>query len=879
MQVNDRNPESSKVTPIAPLRPVPLPDVPFSLECEISILGGLMLDPNAIERVFSVLKADMFYLSGHRQIYRAISDLYCTGAMIDLIGVAQWLSDRGTLDKAGGQNNLISLIENCPSAANIDFHAAIVADKWQRRQLIDVSAKISDLAQDCAVPLSEVLDESESKLFEVSQGQGEVHVSPVADVVGSVLEEIERRFSGGVPAGVRSGFYDLDAMTQGFQRSDLIIVAARPSMGKTALALNMARNIANDGLPVLVFSLEMSKEDLVIRLLSSASKIEMGRIRSGKITQQEWEPLGHAVSTVSQLPLHIDDQCTATVNDMRSRARKLQSECGGLGAIVIDYLQLMGGDSDFRVQELAKITRGLKGLARELKVPVIALSQLSRGVESRNDKRPMMSDLRECVTGDTLLTIENGQRVAISQLKPGQKVLAVNSDQKTVFAEVDDVWSNGVKPIYRLETSTGRVIRATEKHPFLTQRGYVHLKDLTNADMLAGIFRIDPKLVASSGENPLKARLLGYMIGNGSMINSTTFVTPCDSVKEDFIRLVDMFFPGANFNIGKKNVCWEIDVAYHYVGKHGKPFGNLLLNWLRDLGLVGKRSYEKFIPDWVFSLGADGAAEFLAGLLYTDGCVKSENIVALDTTSWKLASDTQALLTYLGIGAIVGNPEKLKKDHHHCMHRVSVSNVSLLDYAQAIPKIGVKGQKLNDLMLSNLENPKTASGVSLFHLPVEASKVLREKSLVLKQQGVKRGEQELKPWRDQGKRLSRILCAQYAKYLQDDDLSILANSDLVWESIKSIEPCGEEEVFDIRVPQTSNFVANGITVHNCGAIEQDADLIMMLYRDEYYNPESEDRGIAEVIICKHRNGPTGTVKLLFDGQYTQFKNMAGGRNG
>jgi replicative DNA helicase len=292
---------------------------------------------------------------------------------------------------------LAQLVDRTVSAANIDQYATLVMDKYTRRTLIQVGGEIAQLGYDTTTPLENVLDQSEQKLFGITQVRPQGGLTATADILIDTFSEIEQRSLGVVLPGVPCGFYDLDAMTQGFQRSDLIIAAGRPSMGKTSFVLNMARNIAAlQKLPVAIYSLEMSKLQLVYRLLSSEVEMESSRLRTGRIAQNEWEKLGHAISVLSQMPIFIDDTPNISVTEMRSKCRRLQAEQGGaLGLILIDYLQLMEGGSDNRVQELSKITRSLKGLARELNAPIIALSQLSRGVESRTNKRPMMSDLRE----------------------------------------------------------------------------------------------------------------------------------------------------------------------------------------------------------------------------------------------------------------------------------------------------------------------------------------------------------------------------------------------------------------------------------------------------------------------------------------------------
>jgi replicative DNA helicase len=371
---------------------------PQNLEAEEAILGGILLDPEAITRVLDILRPEAFYLSAHQEIYRTCLALHNQGTPTDLMSVTTWLIDRGLLEKVGGQSKLVQLVDRTVSAVNIDQYAQLVMEKYLRRKLINVGHQISQLGHDTTRDLENVLDDAEQKVFGITQVRPNQGLVPTADILTKTFSDIEERSMGMALPGLSSGFYDLDAKTQGFQRSDLIIVAGRPSMGKTAWSLGIARNIsAQYKLPVAVFSLEMSKEQIVQRLLASEARIESGRLRSGRIAQQDWEPLGHAISRLSELRLFIDDTPNISVTEMRSRARKLQAEQGGaLGMILIDYLQLMEGTgSENRVQELARITRALKSLARELSVPVIALSQLSRSVESRSDKRPMMSDLRE----------------------------------------------------------------------------------------------------------------------------------------------------------------------------------------------------------------------------------------------------------------------------------------------------------------------------------------------------------------------------------------------------------------------------------------------------------------------------------------------------
>ncbi len=1040
---------------------------PQNIEAEEAILGGILIDPEAIGRVTEVITPEAFYIGAHRNIYQAALDLQARGLPTDLMGIATWLKDKGTLDKVGGQSRLAQLVDRTISAANIDQYAKLVMDKYTRRKLIQSGGEIIQLGYETETPLEEVLDKSEQQLFGITQERPTAGLTATSDILTDTFSDIEQRSLGMVLPGLACGFYDLDAMTQGFQRSDLIIAAARPAMGKclsanaeilladgsvttieaiykkrqanlltlnsrwrfevtepsafvddgmkpvfrvttrlgrqvettlthpyltmngwsplaelgvgdhiavprklsifgnqplpdhevkllayfigdggltgssprftntnvlmqtdfteavhhfpcvkvrvntsrgtrvpslavtadtdegseknpvsawleslglwqcsahnkvipdvvftlpkpqlalflnrlfatdgwasvlasgqaqigyasvckklaqqiqhlllrfgiiaalkrrnmkyqgtrrvawqlditdaaalsifvneigifskessvnrvaevitakkyhtnrdlvpvevwenlkaakgaeswsalarraelvgssnihvgtralsrprlsalataledrplqdlaaseiywdrivaiepigiqqvydltipdthnfvandicvhnTSFVLNVARNIADTHRqPVAIFSLEMSKAQLIYRLLSSEAKIESGRLRTGRIAQHEWEPMGHAINTLSQLPIFIDDTPGIGVTEIRSKARRLQAEQGGsLGLILIDYLQLMEGSGDNRVQELSKMTRSLKGLARELNVPVIALSQLSRGVESRTNKRPMMSDLRECVTGDTLVWLADGRRLPIADLV-GQapEVISLDGRGQLIKAKTDLVWQVGVKSIYEITTASGRKLKATGKHRLYTFDGWQRIKTLEVGDRIA--------------------------------------------------------------------------VANHIlqISESAEPW-----------------------PD---------------------------SRLVLTGTSY-----------------------------------------------------------------SRLSHPKFSS------------------------------TPEVSP--------------RSVNVLERPRLKEIAGSHIFWDEIVSIEPIGEAPVYDLTVPGPASWVADGIVSHNSGAIEQDADLIMMLYREEYYDPDTPDRGIAEIILTKHRNGPTGTVKLLFQPEYTQFLNRA-----
>ncbi len=467
---------------------------PHNIEAEESIIGGILLDPQAMGRVVDLLTIEAFYIKAHQYIYQAALSLHGQGKPVDLMTVTSWLEDHNLLEKVGGSAKLVQLLSRTISAINIDLYSNLVMDKYVRRQLITAGHEVVDLGYDTALELDITLDRAEQKIFGLSQKRPQQGLVPISATLVEAFNNIENlQQEGGLP-GLDCDFYDLDAMTSGFQRSDLIILAGRPSMGKTALGLNIAANIARKHrLPVAIFSLEMSKEQLSQRLLSSEAEVASNRLRSGNITQTEYEPISLAIASLSELPIFIDDTPNMTVMQMRSQSRRLQAEQGDkLGLVLLDYLQLMeGSGSDNRVQELSRITRALKTLAREVNAPVIALSQLSRGVESRNNKRPMMSDLREsgCLSGDTLISLADSEKsVPIQDLrgKSDFRVWALNPmTMRLEKAVVSHSFVTGIKRVFRVTTSLGRTIKATANHKFLTTKGWQRLDELRKGDKLA----------------------------------------------------------------------------------------------------------------------------------------------------------------------------------------------------------------------------------------------------------------------------------------------------------------------------------------------------------------------------------------------------------
>ncbi|RAP36089.1 replicative DNA helicase [Legionella quinlivanii] len=375
---------------------------PHSAEAEQSIIGGLMLDNQAWDKVSTKLCEEDFYRSEHRILFRSIVELSKREQPFDVVTLLDNLKSRNELDNAGGETYLFELANNTPSVANISAYADIVREKSVQRQLINIAGEIADSAYNpVGREVSELLDLAETRVFAIAeQTGGNGGPESIKTIITKAIEKIDALYhNGDAITGMATGLSDLDEMTSGLQPSDLIIVAGRPSMGKTTLVMNMAENIAIQGKKnVLVFSMEMPSDSLAMRMMSSLGRIDQHRIRTGKLEEDDWPRVTSAVHLLSEAPLFIDDTAALSPSEMRARARRLAKEHGQLGLIVVDYLQLMkvpGFKAENRTAEISEISRSLKALAKELNVPVIALSQLNRSLEQRQDKRPVMSDLRE----------------------------------------------------------------------------------------------------------------------------------------------------------------------------------------------------------------------------------------------------------------------------------------------------------------------------------------------------------------------------------------------------------------------------------------------------------------------------------------------------
>lgn len=372
---------------------------PHNLEAEQSVLGGILIDNHNFHKVVDHITAEAFYRPSHGRIYAAMCELASKSEPIDVVTLTAKLKQLEAYEEVGGAAYLAELLERVPTAINCEYHAKLISDQALKRNLVTACGEISARGLAPGETTDELLDYAEKTIFGLTSSKRGQNILPIRDIVRTAFTELEKRFENqDQMTGVPSGYIELDKLTQGFQRSDLIIVACRPSMGKTSFALGVTRHagIATKA-PVVFFSLEMAKEQIVTRLLSAEAKVDSTRIRSGKLTEQDWARLTRAAGSMSDARIYIDDTPSLNVLEMRGKARRLKAELGELGLIVVDYLQIMGTTNKLegREKQIAEISRSLKALAKELNVPVIALAQVNRNIDLRQDKRPMMADLRE----------------------------------------------------------------------------------------------------------------------------------------------------------------------------------------------------------------------------------------------------------------------------------------------------------------------------------------------------------------------------------------------------------------------------------------------------------------------------------------------------
>ena len=839
-----------------------------------------MLDSAAWDQVADRVLAEDFYRNDHRLIFEAVAGLIERSQPCDAVTLSGHLESQGLLDQVGGLSYLGSLARDTPTAANIRAYADIVRERSVLRKLITAGNLIVGSALEPeGREAREIVDDAERAVFEIAEAgsRGKVGFRTIKSILPEVVNRIDELYhSDGKMTGIPTGFKQLDEMTSGLQPGDLIIVAGRPSMGKTTLAVNIAENAAlGSNKSAAIFSMEMSAESLTLRMISSLGRINQSNLRSGRLQEEDWPRIDSAMTQLSSAKIFVDETPGLSPTEIRARARRLKRE-RGLDLIVVDYLQLMqvAGTKENRATEISEISRSLKALAKELKVPIIALSQLNRGVEQRTDKKPVMSDLRECVTGETPVMLTDGRRVPIRELV-GQtpEVWAMSADQKIIKAQSDLVWSKGVRQVFRVSLASGRTLRATANHRVFTGHGWKVVGELGPGSRVA-VARQFPSVTNPVTWSDAEISLLGHLVGDGSYLTNRPlrYTTASEANSQLVTECAVALGSTVTRHAGRGN--WhQLVIAGNGNRWHSAGVGA----WLKGLGIHNQRSHQKHLPSAVFQLGDAQIGLLLKHLWATDGCIhvrpagaRGAPRVYFCSCSEQLVRDVSALLLRLGI---IGRIQQLRQHGGRPLWSVGVSGSE--QQALFLTRVGAFGPREAPARVLAAKLAVTRSNPNVDTLPQELCAQLqssmRAQGLTRRQVGSMRGT----PYSSDDFRHapSRATFNSYLDLLDSDALKIWSNSDLFWDRVVAVGLEGEEEVFDMTVPGPASWLADGIVSHNSGALEQDADLILLIYREEFYEPNTTRKGIADIIIAKHRNGPTGDVQLTFLGQYTKFESF------
>ncbi len=999
---------------------------PQDAAAEQAVLGGMLLSKDAIADVLERLRPGDFYRPAHQNVYDAILDLYGRGEPADAVTVAAELDRRGLLRRIGGAPYLHTLISTVPTAANAGFYAGIVAEKALLRRLVEAGTRVVQYGYAGAegADVTEIVDRAQAEIYDVTEGRTSEDFVPLEQLLQPTMDEIDAIASqGGIARGVPTGFTDLDEVTNGLHPGQMIIIAARPGVGK-ALALDTPlptpagwttmgdvavgdHLLGADGEPTrvvaatevmlgrpcyevefadgtvlvadamhqwptgrgvqittalrpgadiisatrapllaavggrrpsawgidavrridsvavrcvevanadhlylagpamvpthnstlgldflrscsirhqmasVIFSLEMSKSEIVMRLLSAEAKIKLADMRSGRMSDDDWTRLARRMSEISEAPLFIDDSPNLTMMEIRAKARRL-SQKAGLRLIVVDYMQLMtsGKKYESRQQEVSDFSRSLKLMAKELDVPVVAISQLNRGPEQRTDKRPMISDLREsgCLTANTrILRADTGAEVTFGELmRTGERPLVWSLDERKrmVARPMTNVFYSGHKEVFKLRLASGREVEATANHPFMTFDGWTPLGELKVGDRLAVPRRV-PEPVHTQRLPEDEVILLAHMIGDGSCVKNQ----PIRYASIDELNLATVSSAARHFGVepvrdeyaAARVTTLRLPAPYRLT--HGKR--NPIAAWLDGLGIFGKRSHEKFVPEAIFGAPNDQVALFLRHLWATDGSVRWDDKLGVGriyyaTTSRQLADDVMQLLLRIDIRSRISKVRK--NGYRDCWH-VTIDRAE--NQTRFLTLVGVDGERGKSArkVLARLQGRGRRGGSDSLPRDVWA----RVRSVLQQRNMGKREFADLMGTQYCGSNMwnhepSRARLHQIASVLDDREIHDLATNDVFWDRIVEITSIGELDVYDGTVPGTNCFVVQGITAHN--SLEQDADMVILLHRPDAFERDDPRGGEADLILGKHRNGPTKTITVAHQLHLSRFANMA-----
>ena len=741
---------------------------PQDLAAEQSVLGGMLLSKDAIADVVEVVRGHDFYRPAHELVYEAVLDLYGRGEPADAVTVSAELQKRGELGRVGGAPYIHTLLQSVPTAANAGYYARIVRETAILRRLIEAGTKIVQLGYTGDGDADDIVDAAQVEVYKVTDRRTSEDYLPLSAIMEGALDEIEAIGSrGGEMVGVPTGFADFDELTNGLHPGQMIVLAARPAVGKSTLGLDVARSAAiKNNMATCIFSLEMSRNEITMRLLSAEARVPLHHMRTGRLTDDDWTRLARRMGEVSNAPLFIDDSPNMSMMEIRAKCRRLKQR-HDLKLVIIDYLQLMssGKRVESRQQEVSEFSRAIKLLAKELEVPVIAISQLNRGSEQRTDKKPQMSDLREsgCLPASTrIMRADTGAEVSLGELfDSGARdvpVWSLDDSLRYLPRTMTHVFSTGRREVFEVRLASGKTVRATANHPMLTYDGWRALGDLA---------------------------------------------------------------------IGAR-----IAVPRHVPAPTGPPSAIDVCT-------------DRPLPPELFAAPKSVIASTLWSLWRARGGVDSDaagqGAIWLQLDSAREVADVSRLLLRFGISTET--------------HAMSLRIIDVDDQRRFLQEIGHPGEDAARMLRRVIADTE------------------RRRSSRARDAGAWKQVEQLMTAPAAGSTATATqLLSRVTAVLASDDIEVSATNDVLWDRVASVTSVGEEEVYDATVLGSHNFIADGVAVHN--SIEQDADMVVLLHREELYERESPRAGEADFIVAKHRNGPTATITVAFQGHYSRFVDMA-----
>jgi len=841
---------------------------PQAPEIERAILGAMLMDRESVWVAIGVGIQDSFYKPEHSVIFRAMSELYEAEDPVDQLSVAEKLKSSGKLDMVGGDVALSALLKDAANFATVEHYSKIIKKKAQLRRVIVITKAISARCMDSAADPLSILNDCDKQLGKIlTETSNHLNTRKVEDVLPQVMELIQTRADAvdGV-AGIPTGFDMLDSATAGWQNGNVIIVGAKQKEGKSMLGMHFAINGAINNAPTNMYSMEMTHIENVERMVARESGVDTSAVHRNQPSSLDWEKMSKGCATISKWPLYIDTTPGLNIAELSAKVKSAVKKYG-IKLVVVDYIQLMDGMGEKgRQSQVEHISRGLKQLALLVNIPIIVISQFSRG-EKGEHRRPRLSDLRDCLAVNTTQIYYSDTMEYACGYK--RDVVSLNTHKGDTTMSNAEFIPRKRNTVYRVKTASGRFIDATAKQPVLTSDGFKKVSELKNTDSVA----IAVDFGGWSGEKNIpEAKFIGWMLGNGSMNGypAPSFITNDKDVAKEFCSFVETkwgFTPKTH-----KHKCQKVfQYDLTYCSKR-TSVPNKTKTWCIENDLWGRKSYDKYIPEWFMKkANKKSVIELLAGFWETDGSVEmgKHQRLSYSTASIRIKEQILYLLAKIGIFAYVDDGYLSSMATTKC-YKITIESKEFVDkFNNLITLTGYKGDRQRLLSkkcgghFTNRVGQNTTVCADNFiheHCPRRVARIQTH--------GGRRTTKD---------HLAKSLEAMKKHSgIKSTPFDWLCSKHIVWDSIDDITNQGEQGVFDLTVENTHNFIANGIVVHNSGSLEQDANIILMLYKptekelqDNFptvYRPEE----IRIIIVGGGRNIPEQDIPVRWIPQYAMF---------